>query len=80
MLSLSFLALAPGAAAFSLSYSDALFLLLAVGAFLAAETRHPWVAGIPLALTTLTRAPGLLLALPFLVLCIQRDGLRPTKA
>ena len=80
LLSLWFLALAPGAAAFTLSYSDSLFLLLAVGVFLAAEGRHPWIAGLALALATLTRAPGLLLALPLLALYIERDGLRPTRA
>ena len=80
LLSLWFLALAPGAAAFTLSYSDSLFLLLSVGVFLAAELRHPWIAGIALALATLTRAPGLLLALPLLVLYIERDGPRPTRS
>jgi hypothetical protein len=80
LLSLWFLALAPGAVAFALSYSDSLFLLLAVGVFLAAELRHPWIAGIALALAALTRAPGLLLGLPLLVLYIERDGLRPTKS
>ena len=80
LLSLWFLALAPGAAAFSMSYSESLFLLFAVSAFLAAETRHPWIAGIAVALATLTRAPGILLVLPLAVLYIQRDGLRPTKA
>jgi hypothetical protein len=80
ILSLWFLALAPGAIAFALSYSDSLFLLLAVSAFLAAETRHPWLAGVGLALATLTRAPGILLALPLLLLFVQRDGWRPTRA
>jgi len=79
ILSLWYLALAPGAIAFALSYSDSLFLLLAVSAFLAAETRHPWLAGVGLALATLTRAPGILLALPLLVLLAQEDGWRPTR-
>ncbi len=80
LLSLWFLALAPGAAAFSMSYSESLFLLFAVGAFLAAETRHPWMAGIAVALAALTRAPGILLVLPLVVLYVQREGLRPTRA
>ncbi len=64
MLSLWFLSLAPGAIAFTLSYSDSLLLLLAACAFLAMETRHGWLAGIALALATLTRVPGILLGLP----------------
>jgi hypothetical protein len=80
LLSLWFLALAPGAAAFTLAYADSLFLFLTVGVFLAAELRRPWIAGIALALATITRAPGLLLILPVLVLYIQRDGWRPTRS
>lgn len=80
VLSLWFLSLAPGAIAFALSYSDSLFLLLAVCAFLAMETRHPWLAGGALALATLTRVPGILLGLPLLMLLVERDGLRPTRA
>lgn len=80
ILSLWFLSLAPGAIAFALSYSDSLFLLLAVSAFLATETRHAWLAGIALALATLTRAPGILLGLPLLMLIVERDGLRPSRA
>jgi hypothetical protein len=52
LLSLWFLALAPGAAAFTLAYADSLFLFLTVGVFLAAELRRPWIAGIALALAT----------------------------
>ena len=80
VLSLWFLSLAPGAVAFTLSYSDSLLLLLAACAFLAMETRHGWLAGIALALATLTRVPGILLGLPLLMLIIERDGWRPTRA
>ncbi len=80
LLSLWFLSLAPGAIAYVLSYSDSLMLLLAVCAFLAMETRHGWLAGIALALATLTRAPGILLGLPLLLLIVERDGWRPTRA
>ena len=80
VLSLWFLSLAPGAVAFALSYSDSLLLLLAACAFLAMETRHGWLAGIALALATLTRVPGILLGLPLLMLIIERDGWRPTRA
>ena len=80
VLSLWFLSLAPGAIAYALSYSDSLLLLLAACAFLAMETRHGWLAGIALALATLTRVPGILLGLPLLMLIIERDGWRPTRA
>ncbi len=77
--SLWFLALAPGALAFTLSYSESLFLLLATGAFLAAERRRPWVVGALLAVAAISRAPGILLVLPILLLYVQRDGWRPTR-
>ncbi len=77
--SLWFLALAPGAIAFSMSYTEGLFLLFAAATFLAAESRHPWLAGIALALAALTRVPGILLLLPVVVLYIGRDGWRPTR-
>jgi Gpi18-like mannosyltransferase len=80
MWSLWFLLLAPGAIGFSMSYTEGLFLLFAAGAFLAAEVRRPWVAGVLLALAALTRVPGILLLLPLLVLYITRDGWRPTRA
>lgn len=79
ILSLWFLALAPGAIAFSLTYSESMFLLFSVSAFLAAETRRPWLVGLLYALAVLTRAPGILLGLPLLVLYLQQDGLRPTR-
>lgn len=51
-----------------------------MAAFLAAETKHPWLAGIAYALATLARPPGILLGLPLLILYLQRDGLRPTRS
>jgi hypothetical protein len=80
ILSLWFLSLAPGAIAYALSYSDSLLLLFAACAFLAMESRHGWLAGIALALATLTRAPGILLGLPLLMLIVERDGWRPSRA
>jgi Mannosyltransferase (PIG-V) len=80
LLSLWFLSLAPGAIAYALSYSDSLLLVLAACAFLALETKHGWLAGIALALATLTRVPGILLGLPLLMLIIERDGWRPSRA
>ena len=77
--SLWFLMLAPGAVGFTMSYTEGLFLLFAGGAFLAAETRRPWAAGLLLAGAALTRVPGILLLLPMVVLYISQDGLRPTR-
>ena len=68
MLSLWLLGLAPGAMAFSLAYTESLFLLLAVASFLAAELRRYWLAGILVALATLARPTGILLILPLGVL------------
>lgn len=80
MLSLAFLSLAPGAVAFAMAYTDGLFLLLAVSAFLAAETRRPALMGVLLALATLTRPPGILLAIPLLILVLQDPELRRRRA
>lgn len=72
--SLAFVALAPGAVAFAMAYTDSLFLLLAAGAFLAAEQRRwPWMA-ILYGLASLTRPQGILLGLPLLVMLIQASG------
>ena len=68
----------PGAVGFTMSYTEGLFLLFAGGAFLAAETRHPWMAGMLLAAATLTRVPGILLLCRCWCSYISRDGLRPT--
>lgn len=79
--SVVYLAIAPGAVAFSMVYSDSLFLLLLVAAFLAAEHRRWAVMGIMCALATLTRLPGLLLVIPLLVLQWQTLGMmRPAMA
>lgn len=72
--SLAFLSLAPGAVAFAMAYTDSLFLLLAAGAFLAAEQRRwTWMAAL-YALASLTRPQGILLGLPLLVMVLQASG------
>ena len=63
-----------------MSYTESQFLLLAVTAFLAMELRRVALAGVFLALTALTRVPGLLLLLPLFLLLVERDGWRPTRA
>ena len=70
MLALWFFALAPGAVAYGLAYSESVFVLCLVLAFLAMERRHAWLAGIALALATLTRVPGILFGLPLLMLLV----------
>jgi Mannosyltransferase (PIG-V) len=78
--SLAFLAMAPGAVAFAMAYGDSLFLLLAAGAMLAAERRRYVVMGILYGLASLTRLPGVLLAVPLVVQLISDHGRRPTRA
>jgi len=67
----------PFASAFAMAYTESLFLLLMVAAFLAAERRHRAWAGIFLALTVLTRLQGAVLILPLFVLMLRQDGWRP---
>lgn len=62
------LAFFPAAFFYGLPFTESLFLLLAVGAFLAARTGNWPVAGIVLALASATRAPGLLLVVPVALL------------
>ena len=65
---LMLLAFFPAALFFGIPYSESLFLLLAVGAFLAARTGHWATVGIVLALASATRVPGLLLVVPVALL------------
>jgi len=66
--SLAFVALAPGAVAFAMAYTDSLFLLLAAGAFLAAEQRRWALMALLYGLATLTRLQGVLLGIPLAIL------------
>jgi mannosyltransferase PIG-V len=58
------LAVFPAAVYFGAPYSESLFLLLAVGAFYAARTRHLAWAGACAGFASATRSAGLLLLLP----------------
>ena len=73
------LALFPTAFVFTSVYSDGLFLMLSAAAFLAAQQRRPWLAGIAGGLAVATRAMGLAL-LPALVYLLwprhRRDAWR----
>jgi Mannosyltransferase (PIG-V) len=75
----------PTAFFFGIPYSESMFLLLAVAAFLAARTGHWAEAGIVLALASATRVPGLLLVVPVALLYLygpradrepDREGVR----
>jgi Mannosyltransferase (PIG-V) len=67
----------PFASAFAMAYTESLFLLLMVAAFLAAERGHRAWAGVFFALTVLCRLQGLVLILPLGILMLRQDGWRP---
>jgi hypothetical protein len=77
LLAATLVALQPGAVAFAMTYSDSLFLLLAVGASLCAERDQRPAAGILAGLAGLTRLQGVLLIVPLLLLFAARDGRKP---
>jgi len=58
----------PTAFFFGIPYSESMFLLLAVAAFLAARMGRWTIAGVVLALASATRVPGLLLILPVVLI------------
>lgn len=76
------LAVYPFASVFAMAYTESLFLLLIVAAFLAAERRHRAWTGILLGLACLCRLQGLVLLLPLLLIQLRQDGwrLRPSNA
>jgi hypothetical protein len=76
------LALFPFSAVFSMAYTESLFLLFALGAFLAAETDRRPLAGVLLALSALTRLQGAVLIVPLALILLQRDRRRiaPSQA
>lgn len=67
----------PFASVFAMAYTESLFLLLMVAAFLAAERGHRAWAGMFLALTVLCRLQGIALILPLLIIMLRQDGWRP---
>jgi hypothetical protein len=77
-LAAAYLAIFPFAAVFSMAYTESLFLVLTVSAFLAAERRRFALAGILLALDTLTRLQAAVLVVPIAVLLWQRSERRLT--
>jgi hypothetical protein len=73
------LAFFPTAFFFSAVYTESLFLLLAVGALLAARQQSWFLAGCVGLLAALTRSQGVLLLAPFAVLFVQQYGWRPLR-
>ena len=75
-----FVALYPLAFVFTAVQSDALFLALSAGAFLAALRRRPWIAGICGALAVATRLVGVALIPALLLLLWPRRGRELARA
>src|SRR6266550_4351130 len=76
---LIYLAFAPYALFFFIAYTESLFLLLTLAVFLFLHHGKPldwWLAGLCGFLGALTRPTGIILIVPFLVLFIQRFGIR----
>lgn len=79
------LALYPCAFVFTAAYSDALFLALVLGSFLAGTKRRPWLAAVCAAAAVATRLAGLALIPPLVFLLWPqtrsvREVLRPVPA
>ncbi len=68
---LLYLVLFPTAFFFDIAYTESLFLLFSVVAFLALRGRHWLAAGLFAALAVLTRTVGIALAVPILVECAR---------
>ncbi len=76
-LAASLLALYPFASAFAMAYTESVFLLVMVAAFLAAEQGRPRRAGLFLALAALARFQGIVLILPIWLILLRQAGWRP---
>lgn len=71
--SAALLAIYPFSAALSMAYAESLFMVLMLGAFLAAERRRPVLVGVLLALATITRLQGVILIVPLAWLLWRQD-------
>lgn len=76
-LAAALLAIYPFASAFAMAYTESLFLLLMVGAFLAVERGHRATSGVLFALACLCRFQGVVLLLPLGLIMLRQDGWRP---
>jgi len=72
--SAALLAIFPFAAVFSMAYAESMFLVLMLGAFLAAERGRAIPAGLLLGLATLTRLQGVALILPLAWILWEQEG------
>lgn len=72
-----YLTVFPFSAVFSMSYTESLFLMFALGAFLAAERDRRALAGILFGLACLTRLQGAVMLVPLGLILLSRDGWRP---
>jgi hypothetical protein len=72
----AFLTFAPGAVAFAMAYTDSLFLLLSLGAVVAARRGRFPLMGLLFALACLTRLPGVVLIVPLAIVIGDRCGWR----
>ena len=76
------MAIYPFASAYAMAYTESLFLALSIGAFLAAEKDRRLVAGLLLALASLSRFQGIVLILPLAIVLLRHDSwkARPSLA
>ena len=80
---LFYLAFSPYAIFFFLGYTESLFLLLSIGIFLLLRRGKPfdwWLAGLLGFLAMLTRSSGIILAIPYFVIYIQRFWITSERA
>jgi hypothetical protein len=78
LIAAAFLTFAPGAVAFGMAYSDSVFLLLSLGAVVAAQRRSWAVMSVLFGLAALTRLPGVVLIVP-LALTMAAQEPRPDR-
>ncbi|HEY7414933.1 MAG TPA: hypothetical protein VH593_07060, partial [Ktedonobacteraceae bacterium] len=74
--SLFYLAFSPYAVFFFVGYTESLFLLLCLAAFLCLQRSYYWLAGLCGFLAALTHSQGVLLVVPVAIIILQRFWLR----
>jgi hypothetical protein len=67
----------PFASVFTMAYTESLFLLLMLAAFVAAERGQPTRSGLALGLAVLCRLQGIALLLPLAIILLRQNGWRP---
>ena len=74
-----YLAIFPTAFFFLAAYTESLFLLLTLAAFLLAHERRWWLAGVMGLLASLTRLQGIVLPLPLLYMYLRDREFRLSR-